>query len=167
MDEVLRMSAAQAVVAAMITPALLILASGSLVATALVRLARVVDRSRTIMTTIEAGPVADPTGIHKSLDRHRRRALYAERSVGLFFIAVVIFVFDCLSIGVDHFLGDNVTWLPVAATIAGMLVLIAGASYMVVETHLGTQQIVEEIDQGRRQMELRQSDGTPLRVAVP
>jgi hypothetical protein len=33
-------------IAAMITPAMLILASGSLIATALVRLARVVDRLR-------------------------------------------------------------------------------------------------------------------------
>jgi hypothetical protein len=39
-------SPSQAIIAAMITPALLILALGSLIATALVRLARVVDRVR-------------------------------------------------------------------------------------------------------------------------
>ena len=44
-------SAAQAIISAMITPALLILASGSLIATALVRLARVVDRVRKLAET--------------------------------------------------------------------------------------------------------------------
>lgn len=142
------MSPAQSVVASMITPALLILASGSLVATALVRLARVVDRARVLIASIESGAVSDPTAIRCSLERHERRALYAERSVGLFFVAVVVFVLDCLSIGIDHFVGDVLTWLPVAMTIAGMLVVIAGAAYMVAESQLGAQQIVEEIRRG-------------------
>lgn len=78
------MTPAQSVVAAMITPALLILASSSLVATALVRLGRVVDRSRVLIATIDAGSVPEPEALRCSLDRHQRRALYAERSVGLF-----------------------------------------------------------------------------------
>jgi hypothetical protein len=41
-------STAQSFIAAMITPALLILASGSLIATALARLSRIVDRIRNI-----------------------------------------------------------------------------------------------------------------------
>jgi hypothetical protein len=137
----------------MITPALLILASGSLVATALVRLARVVDRSRVLVTAIDAGHLADPDGVRRSLDRHERRAIYAERSVGLFFVAVVVFVLDCLSIGIDHFAGDTLTWIPVAATIGGMIVLLAGAAYMVAESQLGARQIVEEISTGRARLE--------------
>ena len=159
------MSPAQAVVAAMITPALLILASGSLVATALVRLARVVDRSRSLIAAIEAGSLSDPTGVRRSLDRHRLRALYAERSVGLFFIAVVVFVLDCLSIGLDHLVGDSLTWVPIAATIGGMLVLIAGAGYMVAESRLGAQQILEEIDRGRDQL-ASWTDGRAVSAAV-
>jgi hypothetical protein len=146
------MSPAQAVVAAMITPALLILASGSLVATALVRLARVVDRSRVLIATIDAGSVANPEALRHSLDRHEQRALYAERSVGLFFFAVCVFVIDCLSIGIDHFAGDRLVWLPIALTIGGMVVLIAGSAYMVAESRLGAQQIVEEISQGRERL---------------
>lgn len=136
----------------MITPALLILASGSLVATALVRLARVVDRARVLIASIEAGSVSDAEALRRSLERHERRALYAERSVGLFFVAVVVFVLDCLSIGIDHFLGDVLTWLPVAMTIVGMLVVIVGAAYMVAESQLGALQIVEEIRRGRSRL---------------
>jgi len=133
----------------MITPALLILASGSLVATALVRLGRVVDRSRALVASIGAGDVADADDLHRTLDRHQRRALYAERSVALFFGAVVVFVLDCLSIGVDHLAGDSLTVVPVAATIVGMAILLVGAGYMVAESQLGSQQIVEEIGRGR------------------
>jgi len=143
------------VVAAMITPALLILASGSLVATALVRLGRVVDRSRILIASIEASPVADAEVLRRSLDRHRRRALYAERSVGLFFVGVVVFVIDCLTIGIDHFAGDTLTLLPVAATIAGLIVVMAGAAYMVGETQLGAAQIVEEIRLGQERLSRR------------
>jgi hypothetical protein len=146
------MSPAQSVVAAMITPALLILASGSLVATALVRLARVVDRSRVLIAAIDAGHAADARDLRRSLDRNERRALYAERSVGLFFVAVVVFVLDCLSIGIDHFAGDTLTWIPVVLTIGGMIVLLAGAAYIVAESQLGARQIVEEINAGRSRL---------------
>lgn len=159
------MSPAQIVVAAMITPALLILASGSLVATALVRLARVVGRSRILIASIDPGSVDDAEVLGRSLDRHRQRALYAERSVGLFFVAVVVFVIDCLTIGIDHFAGDTLTWLPVAATIAGMVVLMAGAAYMVGETQLGAEQIVEEIRLGQERLSqaVGVESGTALR----
>jgi len=146
------MTPAQSVVAAMITPALLILASSSLVATALVRLGRVVDRSRVLIATIDAGSVPEPEALRCSLDRHQRRALYAERSVGLSFVAVVVFVVDCLSIGLDHFSRDSLTWLPIAMTIAGLAVLITGAAYMVAESQLGAQQIIEEINRGRERL---------------
>jgi len=139
----------------MITPALLILAAGSLVATALVRLGRVVDRSRALVASIAAGDVADADDLRRTLDRHQRRALYAERSVALFFGAVVVFVLDCLSIGVDHFAGDSLTAVPVAATIVGMAILLVGAGYMVAESQLGAQQIVEEIGRGRALLRTR------------
>jgi Protein of unknown function (DUF2721) len=49
-------------IAAMITPAMLILASGSLIATALVRLARVVDRLRKLAEPKRASEMAWPSG---------------------------------------------------------------------------------------------------------
>ena len=75
-------SAAQTIIAAMITPALVILASGSLIATALVRLPRVVDRVRGLSRWRDTGVSKD------DLDRHERRALLTERAIGLYFWAV-------------------------------------------------------------------------------
>jgi hypothetical protein len=130
-------STAQAVIAAMITPALLILASASLIATVLVRLARVVDRVRKLG---EAGavPLAE-------LDRHDRRAVLAERALTLLFVAIVCFVADGLAIALDRAAAGTLTWLPIALTVLGMALLAGGAGAMIAECQLATVQIRAEI----------------------
>lgn len=132
-------SVAQALIAAMITPALLILASGSLIATALVRLARIVDRVRKLAETLGTPfTLAD-------LHRHQHRALLAERAVFLYFCAVVCFVAAGFAIGLDHALQHRLTWLPVATTILGMALIVAGSAVMLRECQLAATQIRAEI----------------------
>jgi hypothetical protein len=130
-------SAAQAIISAMITPALLILASGSLIATALVRLARVVDRVRKLS---ELPPVSA-----EDLHRHKRRALLAERAVRLYFFAVVCFVLAGFAIAADHAAADRLTWLPVLVTTFGMCLIVAGSAAMLLECQLAAAQIRAEI----------------------
>src|SRR5260370_8767133 len=101
-------------ITAMITPALLILASGSLIATVLVRLARVVDRVRKLAELRDALRDAD------EIRRHERRALLAERAISLYFFAVLCFVIAGFVIAIDHAVGDRLTWLPVAVTPLGL-----------------------------------------------
>jgi hypothetical protein len=132
-------SAAQAIISAMITPALLILASGSLIATALVRLARVVDRLRKLSEQPDAAvPPED-------LRRHARRALLAERAVRLYFWAVACFVLVGFAIPIDHLAADRLTWLPVALATLGMCLIVAGSAAMLSECRLATAQIRSEI----------------------
>ncbi len=88
-------STAQTIIGARITPALLIMASGSLIATALVRLARVVDRVRKLAEQGHAAP--------GELRLHSRRALLAERALQLYFLAVVSFVVAGFGIALDHY----------------------------------------------------------------
>lgn len=128
------------IISAMITPALLILGSGSLVATALQRLSRAVDRARVVLQMPEDDPCRK-----KWAERYAQRALIAERAVTAYFIAVGIFVLDCLSIAVDRTFGNTLTWLPVSLTIIGMLLMLCGAYLMVQESRLATIQICEEV----------------------
>jgi|SRR5579872_5879926 len=141
-------SPALVIISAMITPALLILGSASLVATALQRLARAVDRARILLQFPDAEAqrlgYAEET-LNRWLDRHLRRSIIAERAVLVFFAAVGTFVLDCLSIAVDHSLGNSLTWLPVSLTILGMLMMLCGACLMVLESRLASIQIHEEI----------------------
>jgi hypothetical protein len=150
-------STAIAIIAAMITPALLILGSASLVASALVRMARVVDRARVLASIAHEGDWskggATPAMLRDWLDRHARRARYAERSIMLLYAAVVVFVATCLSIALDRVTGEALAWLPISLAIAGTLLLLAGGAWMVAESGLSGKQIQEEIDQALARLE--------------
>ncbi len=138
------LSPAQGIITAMITPALLILASGSLIATALVRLGRVVDRIRKLADAPDAW-VAD------DLIRQERRALLAERALALYFAAIVCFVIAGFAIVADRAAGNHLWLLPVAITAAGMALIVGGCAAMLGETRLSIGQIHDEIARMRAQ----------------
>jgi hypothetical protein len=142
-------SAAVATIAAMITPALLLLGSASLVASALMRMARVVDRAR-ILSAIAHEGAFDKSGITTDqlrswLESHALRARYAERSIMLLYVAIVVFISTCLSIALDRLVGGALSVLPVMLAVAGTLLLLAGGAYMVAESRLSGEQIGAEI----------------------
>ncbi len=127
-------SPALIIISAMITPALLILGSASLVATALQRLARAIDRARAILqqSDEEVRKLGGMQDVSKRwLERYATRSLIAERAVTAFFLAVGILVLDCLSIAIDRYFNDTLTWLPVSLTILGMFMILAGAFFMI------------------------------------
>jgi hypothetical protein len=133
-------SPAQTIIAAMITPALLILASASLIATALVRLARVVDRIRKLAEARDATPISPA-----ELDRHERRARLALLAVAFFFSAVAVVVAAGVSIALDGASGGHLTWLPLGLTFLGMALIVAGAAAMLAESGYSAAQIRAEI----------------------
>ncbi len=130
-------SPAQAIVAAMITPALLILASASLIATVLVRLARVVDRIRKLADVQNRGSLS------AEIDRQERRALLAERALTFFFSAVTTIVLAGFSIALDR--AGSLSWIPIALTTLGMALIVAGCVAMLAETRLSIAQLRAEI----------------------
>ena len=142
-------SAAVATIAAMITPALLLLGSASLVASALVRMARIVDRARILAAVVHDGTL-DKMGVTTDqlvvwLESHAKRAHCAERSIRLLYSAIVVFIATCLSIALDRATGDILKWFPVALAVAGTVLLLAGGVYMVMESRLSGEQIADEI----------------------
>jgi hypothetical protein len=141
----------------MITPALLLLGSASLVASALIRMARVVDRTR-MLISLAHEQAWDKIGITSGemrawLDSHAQRARYAERSIALLYSAIVVFISTCLSIALDRALGGALSWLPVTLAIAGTLLLLTGGAYMVTESRLSGEQISAEIRLAIRKLE--------------
>ena len=149
MDDQSTHSAAVAIIAAMVTPGLLMLGSASLVASALVRMARVVDRARTLAGIAREGTWAEsgvtPGQLRAWLDRHATRARYAARSIALLYAAIVVFIATCLAIAADRVHGLPAPWLPLLLATAGTLLLLGGATCMVAESRLSGEQIAEEI----------------------
>ncbi|HJZ73295.1 MAG TPA: DUF2721 domain-containing protein [Vicinamibacterales bacterium] len=152
-------SPAIALIAAMITPAVLILASASLVASALVRMARVVDRARNLVaiayerTPEKAGVTAEV--LRTWLEDHARRARHAEQAIALLYGAVVSFIATCLSIALDRAVSGSLAWLPVSLAVLGTLLLFGGGAEMVAESRLSGKQIQDEIHRALGQMEAR------------
>ncbi len=144
----------------MITPALLLLGSASLVASALMRMARVVDRARILTAAAHEG-TPDKFGITTAqlrswLERHAQRARYAERSIALLYAAIVVFISTCLSIALDRTVGGSLSWLPVMLAVGGTLLLLVGGAYMVAESRLSGAQISAEIRQALQALDLRE-----------
>jgi hypothetical protein len=141
---------AVATIAAMVTPALLILGSASLVASALVRMARVVDRARALAAAVHEADWqrlgVTRAEMHVWLERHATRARYAQRSIALLYLAIVVFIGTCLSIALDRATGHALAWLPLALALVGTLLLLAGGAWMVAESALSGAQIAAEID---------------------
>jgi Protein of unknown function (DUF2721) len=142
-------SLAVPLISAMITPALLILATASLLNSVLVRIARIVDRARALGVIAHDGTWAahgtTPETLRKWLESHARRARFTSWSISLFFAAVVMFVCACLGIALDRATPLDLGWLPVALAIGGSLLLLAGGATMVAESRLAGWQVQEEI----------------------
>jgi hypothetical protein len=141
--------ASVATIAAMVTPALLILGSASLIATALVRMARVVDRARGLAMAVHEGTWSklglSQDELGATLERHAKRARYAERSIALLYAAVVVFIATCLAIAFEPWTSGWFGALPVLLAIAGTLLLLAGGGWMFAESRLSGEQIADEI----------------------
>jgi hypothetical protein len=138
-----------AVIAAMVTPALFILGAASLVASALVRMARVVDRARALAVMVHEASWGrsgtTPEQLRIWLRRHATRARYAGRSIALLYAAIVVFIATCLALAADPIVGPLPGRLPLALAVTGTLLLLAGAAWMVAESRLSGAQIAEEI----------------------
>jgi hypothetical protein len=149
MGETSNASASVAVIAAMVTPGLLLLGSASLVASALIRMARVVDRARALAAIARDGTWekagATPAQLRGWLDSHAARARYASRSIAWLYAAIAIFVVTCLAIAADRMLGLAMVWVPLMLAIGGTFLLLGGATWMVAESRLSSEQIAEEI----------------------
>ncbi len=130
-------------ISAMITPALMILGSSSLLSTALQRMGRDVDRARALIREAKGG-LLDPISA-RDLERYRTRSGIAVKAVMSLTSAVGVLVLDCLFIAANQLLENRIAWLPVSATIAGMSLVLAGAFLMVRESQLAWSQISAEI----------------------
>lgn len=140
------------VLTAMLAPALLMAATGSLLISANNRLARVVDRLRAI---IAARGEATDAELRGSLDRqivqHRRRSHYVLRACTLLYVALGAFVATSLSLAVDAFTGFALGLLPASFALFGVVTLLVASLFMGLEVHLAINSLNEECDLQLRQ----------------
>jgi hypothetical protein len=146
-------SSAIAVLTAMITPAVLISACGSMILSTSSRLGRVVDRVRALSDKWEDDKEEQPAGsperqavIFEQLDKLTSRARLLQRSMVVFYLALGMFVATSVAIGVMAFINPRYNIIPVILGLAGACFLFYGSMLLIFEARLALTTIHLEMD---------------------
>jgi hypothetical protein len=151
------MSSAVAVLTAMITPAVLISACGSMILSTSTRLGRVVDRVRALSDKLEelAGANTELGGdttdrqaiIFAQLDKLTSRARILQRAMVSFYLCLGMFVATSVAIGgVAVIRNARYTNVPVILGLVGACFLFYGSMLLIFEARLALSTIHAEMD---------------------
>ena len=149
------LSSALAVLTAMITPAVLISACGTMILSTSTRLGRVVDRVRALSDRLEELAHAEEqlemfeerrTVIFIQLDKLTSRARILQRCMVSFYLALGIFVLTSVSIGIVAVSGARYYFVPVVLGLVGACFLFYGSVLLITEARLALGTIHAEMD---------------------
>jgi hypothetical protein len=141
---------------AMVTPALLISATGSLVLSTSTRLGRIVDRVRQLEERLSDliyvenkndVPLYDKRVevIVDLLDKVTSRSRILQRAMGAFYYGLGMFVLTSVTIAIAA-LYSNARYLPIPIGIVGIMFIFYGSLLMLRETRMATATINAEMD---------------------
>jgi len=141
------------VLSAMITPAVLILASGSLIMTTSSRSVRCVDRVRERAAELEAlGTATDDiverkrAHLYKQLEINTRRARLLQKAMARLYVGISFFVATSVAIGVVALLHINIGWIPLLLGFIGAGLLFSASVWLIFESRLALATTFEEMD---------------------
>lgn len=134
------------ILTSMLAPALLMAATGSLLISANARLARVVDRLRSIIAQLEGGDDMTRAELEEQILRHRRRARLVLRACLMLYLALIAFVGTSLALAVDAVLGFRVPFLPTGMAVVGVLGLLVASLNLGREVVLSVRGFDQELD---------------------
>lgn len=134
------------ILTSMLAPALLMAATGSLLISANARLARVVDRLRSIIAQLEGGDEMTRAELEEQILRHRRRARLVLRACLMLYLALIAFVGTSLALAVDAVLGFRLPYLPTGLAVVGVLGLLVASLSLGREVVLSVRGFDQELD---------------------
>lgn len=141
---------------AMITPALLISASGSLVLSTSTRLGRVVDRARDLISRLDdliLHTDKDSVQYYERrleanfdlLDKVTSRARILQKAMVAFYRGLALYVLTSVSIGISIIVPFAI-WIPIPVGILGIIFTFYGSLLMIYEAQMATSTINSEMD---------------------
>jgi hypothetical protein len=133
------------ILTAMLAPALLMAATGSLLVSANARLARVVDRLRSLVSKWKPD-APDREQRDQQIARHRLRAHLVLRACQMLYIGLGCFVGTSLALAVDAFLGFQLGVVPTLLALLGVIALLLASAAMWREVSLAVKSFGSELD---------------------
>ena len=155
------LTASLGVLTAMITPAVLISASGTMILSTSTRLGRVVDRVRLLLDRLRELSASDEKPeffeeeramLYDQLDKLTSRSRLLQRALTSFYLAVGVFVATSAAIGLVAFFaargfsGARGAWIPVLMGLIGAVFLFYGSMLSVFEARLALSTTHAEMD---------------------
>jgi hypothetical protein len=143
------------VLSAMVTPAVLILASSSLILATSNRLSRAIDRTRSIGERVAdlAAEEADRTMLaeerallSEQLGRTARRAKLLTRAMTRLYMALAIFIATSVSIGVVAVFGVPYAWIALGLGFIGAILLFWASVLLIRESRIALQAVYDEME---------------------
>lgn len=136
------------VIGAMLAPALLMAATGSLLISANARLARVVDRLRLLVLGEGGQPVAwtAPEVLHREITQHRRRAALVLRACWMLYVALGCFIGTSLALAASTLLNPRIAVVATVLALLGMASLLGAALAMGREVSMAVKSLDAELD---------------------
>jgi hypothetical protein len=159
---------------AMITPAVLISACGTLIFSTSNRLGRIVDRVRELGNLLQQLASSEDEfkderrrEFDRQLSSHAARTQLIQRALTSFYAAVGAFVATAVAIALVT-LVPGMGWLPSALGIAGILVLFHGCVLLIAEARMALRSVTEEMAFALRLSELyRREERSAHALAAP
>lgn len=144
---------ANAVISAMITPAVLISASASLIMATSARLIRAVDRTRETSARFAelaaegaAGSDEERRFLYALLDFNTTRSRILQRALAGLYWALGAFVGTSVAIGIVAVTGRAYTWLPISIGLGGAGLLLYASTLLVRESRIALVALEREMD---------------------
>src|SRR5687768_4789277 len=147
-------SSALAVLTAMITPAVLISACGTLVLSTSTRLARVIDRVRHMadrLDDLDGHKETIPSyaerraSVQRQMQTLARRGRFLQFSLTLLYLGVATFVATSVAIGVVSAGFSRAVWLPVVLALIGAMMLLAASLVLIAESRIALMTTLREL----------------------
>ncbi len=137
----------------MITPAVLISASASLIFSTANRLGRIFDRVNLLKTEMEKileGKIAFPEDrtsyLIGQLSVQRKRAVLIQRSMAFLYTATSLFVISSLSLALVLAFAKEYSWIPTVIALLGGVFLFLASAFLLYESRYNLTFIMGQID---------------------
>jgi hypothetical protein len=145
----MQISKTLSILSAMITPAVLILACGSLVLATSQRLARVMDRTREISNELknlhpDQAPAQSHSELYQILTLYLKRAYLLQRSLSSLYVGLSILIATSFSIGIIDLTNLEQVWVPVLLGMMGVFALLYSSLLLIQESKSAYDSIHDE-----------------------
>ena len=150
------LSQATSILSAMITPVVLIMASGSLILTTSQRLSRVIERSRKLTEQLKLLVKESLSGkdllkesqvLFTQLNKATQRARLLQRAMTLLYLTLSVFLAASISIVIIDISGYGYAWIPVGLAILGAFLLFYASVLLIRESRIAVLAVDEEMKQ--------------------